>query len=123
MSVSLLLDATVWLAALDRDDSHHTAARQLLEAAATGTATLAALDLTRLVTLVRLACPDTLERADEELLREAAAIASRDQLTVYDGVYVAAGRRRGWKLVSGDIGDLFTPGFAISPETAVTSAA
>jgi predicted nucleic acid-binding protein len=142
VNVSLLLDASVWLAALDRDDSYHAAARQLLEAAAAGTATLAALDLTlyevanvavvrwrstddaaRLVTLVRLACPDTLERADEELLREAAAIASRHRLTVYDGAYVAAGRRRGWELVSGDLGDLVTPGLAISPETAVMGAA
>jgi predicted nucleic acid-binding protein len=142
MSAPLLLDASVWLAALDRDDSHHAAARQLLEAAASGTATLAALDLTlyevanvavvrwrstadaaRLVTLVGLACPDTLERADEELLREAAAIASRHQLTVYDGAYVAAGRRRGWRLVSGDIGHLVEPGLAISPAAAVGGAA
>lgn len=141
MSASLLLDASVWLAALDRDDSFHAAARQLLEAAAAGIATLGALDLTlyevanvavvrwrsttdavRLVTLVRLACPDTLERADEELLRDAAAIADRHELTVYDGAYVAAGRRRGWTLVSGDVGDLVRPGLAVSPETAVTGA-
>jgi len=138
LSVPLLLDASVWLAALDRDDSFHAAARQLLEAAAGGTATLAALDLTlfevanvavvrwrstadaaRLVTLVRLACPDTLERADDELLREAAAIADRRELTVYDGAYVAAGHRRGWTLVSGDLGDLVTPGLAVSPESAI----
>lgn len=141
MNAPLLLDASVWLAALDRDDSYHGAARRLLEAAAAGTVTLAALDLTlyevanvavvrwrspkdagRLVTLVRLACPDTLERADEELLRQAAAIAARDKLTVYDGAYVAAGRRRGWTLVSGDLRDLVTPGLAVSPDTATASA-
>jgi predicted nucleic acid-binding protein len=133
----LLLDASVWLAALDRDDSFHPAAQQLIEAAAAGTATLAALDLTlyevanvavvrwrstadagRLVTLVRLACPETLERADEELLGDAAAIAGRHGLTVYDGAYVAAARR-GWTLVSGDVGDLVRPGLATSPEDAV----
>jgi predicted nucleic acid-binding protein len=140
LSDSLLLDASVWLAALDVDDPLQTAARQLLEAAAAGTATLAALDLTlyevanvavvrwrstadavRLVTLVRLACPDTLERADAELLREAATIADRHQLTVYAAAYVVAGRRRGWTLVSGDVADLVTPGLAISPQAAVTA--
>lgn len=141
MNAPLLLDASVWLAALDRDDPYHVAARQLLEAAASGTVTLAALDLTlyevanvavvrwrspadagRLVALVRVACPDTLDRADEELLRQAAAAAARHELTVYDGAYVAAGRRRGWTLVSGDLRDLVTPGLAISPDTATSTA-
>jgi predicted nucleic acid-binding protein len=134
---SLLLDASVWLAALDNDDSYYSSARELLESAATGAARLAALDLTlyevanvavvrwrstadaaRLVTLVRLACPDTLERADEQLLNEASAIAHGQGLTVYDGAYVAAARRRDWTLVSADIGDLVTTGLAVSPETA-----
>ena len=137
MSVSLLIDASVWLAALDRDYSFHASARQLLEAAAAGAATLAALDLTlyevanvavvrwrsttdaaRLATLVQLACPDTLERADDELVREASTVADEHALTVYDGAYVAAARRRGWTLVSGDVGDLVAPGLAISPEQA-----
>jgi predicted dithiol-disulfide oxidoreductase (DUF899 family)/predicted nucleic acid-binding protein len=139
VSAPLLLDASVWLAALDRDDRFHVPARQLLGAAASAAPTLAALDLTlyevanvavvrwhsradaaRLVTLVLRACPDTLEKVDEELLAEAAAIASRNGLTVHDGAYVAVGRRREWTLVSGDIGDLVEPGFAVSPETAVT---
>ena len=142
MTDPLLLDASVWLAALDKDDSFHGSARRLLEAAAAGTARLAALDLTlyevanvavvrwrsaddagRLVGLVRLSCPDTIERADEELLREAAGIASRQGLTVYDGAYVAAGRRHGWTLVSGDIGDLVTPGLAVSPDRAMPNRA
>jgi hypothetical protein len=72
------------------------------------------------VTLVTRACPDMLERVDEELLAEAAAFAGRNGLTVYDGAYVAASRRRDWTLVSGDIGDLVEPGFAVSPETAAT---
>ena len=133
----LLLDASVWLATLDRDDSHHAAARKLVEASATGARTLAALDLTlyevanvavvrwsspadaaRLVSLVRLACPDTLERADEELLGEAARIAAEHELTVYDSAYVAAAHRRGWILVSGDLHDLVAPGLAISPDAA-----
>jgi hypothetical protein len=42
----LLLDASVWLAALDRDDPHHGSARRLLEATASGKVELAALELT-----------------------------------------------------------------------------
>jgi predicted nucleic acid-binding protein len=136
---ALLLDASVWLAALDPDDRHHPAARRVLQAAADGTETLAALDLTlyevanvavvrwrspadaeRLVELVRLACPDTLERADSELLRQAGAIAVDHALTVYDAAYVAASSRRDWVLVSADLADLVAPGLALSPDAAVT---
>ena len=134
---ALLLDASVWLAALDPDDDHHSAATQLVQAAADGTVTLAALDLTlyevanvaivrwrsqpdaeRLVDLVLLGCTDTLERADDELLRQASAIAAQHRLTVYDAAYVAASRRRRWTLVSGDLADLVTPGHAIPPDVA-----
>jgi predicted nucleic acid-binding protein len=130
----------VWLAALDLDDPFHVSSRHLVEAAAEGTRTLAALDLTlyevanvavvrwrsppdarRLVTLVRLACPDTLERVDEELLREAATAAARHALTVYDGAYVAAGQRHGWTLVSGDVRDLVGPGLAVAPDAVDSS--
>lgn len=136
----LLLDASVWLASLDSDDPHHVPARQLLEAAVAGTSELAALDLTlyevanvaivrwrsqadaeRLVGLVALACPTTLERADDELLRMAAEVAARHGLSVYDGAYVAAAHRRGWTLVSGDLRDLVDRGLAISPAAAATA--
>lgn len=131
---ALLLDASVWLASLDSDDQHHAAARQLLESAAAGSTTLAALDLTlyevanvavvrwrspmdaeRLVRLVTSACPTTLVRADDALLREATTTAAHHRLTVYDGAYVAAARRYGWILVSGDLRDLVDPGLAVSP--------
>ena len=134
----LLLDASVWLAALDRDDPHHGSARRLLESTASGTIELAALDLTlyeianvavvrwhsqveaeRLVTLVTLACPATLQRADEALLRAAAQIAAQHDLTVYDGAYVAAAARHCWTLVSADLRDLVAPGHAVAPDTAV----
>lgn len=135
----LLLDASVWLAALDRDDPHHAAAQQLLEAAATGAATVAALDLTlyevanvavvrwrspsdaeRLAALVVLACPATLERVDEALARAATAVAAHHGITVYDGAYAAAAARHSWTLVSGDLADLVAPGLAISPHAALT---
>lgn len=140
MSQPLLLDASVWLAALDRDDDHHAAARALLEAAGDGSATLGALDLTlyeianvavvrwrspsdanRLVQLVGLACPDTVERADGELFERAAEIAAEYKITVYDAAYVAASRRRGWTLVSADFPHLVTPGLAVPPHHIVTT--
>ncbi len=124
----------------DSADRHHTAARQLLEAAAAGTATLAALDLIlyevanvaivrwrseedaeRLVGLVTLARPTTLERADEGLLRTAAELAIRHRLTVYEGAYVAAADRHGWTLVSADLRDLVAPGLAISPTSNIAA--
>jgi predicted nucleic acid-binding protein len=135
--VPLLLDASVWLAALDRDDDFHLSARELVEAAAVGAKTLAALDLTlyevanvavvrwhsrrdavRLVELIRLACTDTLERASPELLEQAAALAAEHELTVYDAAYVAAGRARDWTLVSADLTDLVASGLAVSPDRA-----
>jgi predicted nucleic acid-binding protein len=134
---ALLLDASVWLAALDTDDRYHSDARLILERAADGTVVLGALDLTlyevanvavvswrssaaaaRLVDLVWAACPDTLQRVDEALARQAAAIAADDNLTVYDAAYVAAARNNQWDLVSGDIADLVRPGHALSPDRA-----
>jgi predicted nucleic acid-binding protein len=133
----VLLDASVWLAAVDPEDGHHAASFELVESAAT-TARVAALDLTlyevanvavvrwrseaeaaRVVELVWVACGDALERVDEELLREASALASEHGITVYDAAYVAAARRRGARLVSVDLSDLVRPGLAISPEEAV----
>ena len=135
---TLLLDASVWLAALDANDRHHAAAREILEASAADVAVLAALDLTlyevanvavvswrsrvdaeRLVDLVGVACPDTLERVDDELLQRATAVAADHELTVYDAAYVAAARRREWNLVSADMADLVRPGHAISPDAAL----
>jgi predicted nucleic acid-binding protein len=132
----LLLDASIWLAALDTDDRHHAAARQLIDATTDGGSPLAALDLTlyevanvaivrwgsraaadRVVRLVRLACPGTFERIDEELAGQAIRVAGKHGLTVYDAAYVATAQRHGWTLVSGDLTDLVQPGHAVAPET------
>jgi predicted nucleic acid-binding protein len=158
----LLLDASVWLAALDPDDRYYAAAKALVVSAgddggvaATGhdiieaddaegdvaedhPVTLAALDLTlyevanvavvrwsskadaeRLVELIRLACPATIDRVDEERMREATKIAAEHGLTVYDAAYVAAARRHDWTLVSCDLKDLVRPGLAIAPDAAL----
>lgn len=156
----LLLDASVWLAALDPDDRYYAAAKALVEStgedgADTGDdvieaddaerdatdndpVTLAALDLTlyevaniavvswrsqadakRLVELIRLACPTTLDRVDEERIQAAAKIATEHGLTVYDAAYVEAARRHDWTLVSCDLKDLVRPGLAIAPDAAL----
>jgi predicted nucleic acid-binding protein len=134
----LLLDASVWLAALDADDRFHEAARSLVARGGEGTASLAALDLTRyevanvavvkwrstsdgerLDALIRLTCPETIERVDEALVRAARALAAEHGLTVYDAAYVAAAHGRGWTLVSGDLSDLVRPGHAVAPDAAL----
>jgi predicted nucleic acid-binding protein len=150
----LLLDASVWLAALDPDDRYHAAAKALVEStgddtdpeddageeatADAGPVTLAALDLTfyevanvavvswrspadaeRLAELIRLACPATLNRVDEERVREATQIATEHDLTVYDAAYVAAARKHNWTLVSCDLKDLVRPGLAVAPDAAL----
>lgn len=131
---ALLLDASVWLAALDSDDRRHDAARGIIESGGAAKA-LAALDLTlyevanvaavrwrsidaaeRLVALIELTCADALVRADGELLRAAAQIADAHGITAYDAAYVAAARRHGWTLVSGDVADLVGPGLAVAPD-------
>ncbi len=149
----LLLDASVWLAALDPDDRYHAAAKALVEStgddadvdpgddaveedtADDGPVTLAALDLTlyevanvavvswrsqadaeRLAELIRLACPATLDRVDDERVRAATQIAAEHDLTVYDAAYVAAARKHDWTLVSCDLKDLVRPGLAVAPD-------
>ena len=133
----LLLDSSVWVAALDPDDRHNEAARRLVASVRKGR-TLAALDLTfyevanvavrawrsaadaqTLVQLVRRACPTTLAFVDDPLLVRAATLAEEHRLSVYDAAYVAAARSRGWTLVSGDHRDLVRPGLALAPEEAL----
>ena len=135
---ALLLDASVWLSALDVDDRHHSDARRILERSADGAVVLAALDLTlyeianvavvswrspaaaaRLVRLVWVACPDTVQRVDEALASQASAIAAEHDLTVHDAAYVAVARDHDWTLVSGDVADLVRPGHAIPPDRAL----
>jgi predicted nucleic acid-binding protein len=73
------------------------------------------------VDVVGLACPDTLQRVDEALAGQAAAIAADHDLTVYDAAYVAAARKHDWTLVSADIAGLVRPGHAIPPDCAMTT--
>jgi predicted nucleic acid-binding protein len=128
----LLLDASVWIAAVDKDDRFHSAARAL---AVAPKHPLGALDLTiyevaNVVGVVKskgdLAariCRAILERSDGHLVRVDAALAERavelagdNELTAYDAAYVAAARKHSWTLVSADIKDLVKPGLALAPD-------
>ena len=130
---TLLLDASVWLAAIEPDEEHHASARRLLGGAGEGAFGLSALDLTlyevanvaagrwRSLPLTELGLrlvltgSAAIERVDAELLSSAAEIATEHGLSVYEGAYVAAARRRGWRLISLDVADLVTKGLAELP--------
>lgn len=128
----LLIDASVWVASLDRDDRFHAAARELVTSP---DSPMAALDLTlyevanavnrrlgdpgaTLATThaVRLACEDRIHPVDVDLIDAAAQIATEHGLTVYDAAYVAAARRNDWTLVSTDIADLVSRNLAEAPD-------
>jgi predicted nucleic acid-binding protein len=133
----LLLDASVWLAALNTESPYQAASHALVESAADGTVGLAALDLTlfevanvairqwrsqrraiEVTDLIWVACGHALQRVDRDLVRESSMVAAEHGLTVYDAAYVASARRLGAPLVSTDLADLVEPGFAITPEAA-----
>jgi predicted nucleic acid-binding protein len=73
----------------------------------------------RLCRSVELRCGDKVVRVDPTLMEAAGGIAREHGLTSYGAAYVAAARRYGWQLVSTDIEDLVSRGFAITPDAAV----
>jgi predicted nucleic acid-binding protein len=130
---TLLLDASVLLAAFDPDDDHHEPARNLLEADAV---TLATLDLARyevtnvavrawrapesvaslLAVVERLSDDGGVLPSTDTLLTRAAEIAERHTISVYDAAYAAAANEGGHHLVSCDERDLVSKGLAMLPE-------
>lgn len=130
-----LLDASVWVAAKDLADPHTEPAREL----ATDPAhRVSALDLTlyevanalgvrrrrraEAVDLCRLVagrCGRNLLPVSPQLIQASIEIAAEHGLTAYDASYVAAARRHEWTLVSVDIADLVSKGFAVTPDAAV----
>ena len=129
----LLIDASVWVAALDRDDRFHAAARKLVTST---DLSLSALDLTlyevaNAVTRrtgrpgpaqaaaegIELACGDHLQSVDASLIADAAQIATEHGLTIYDAAYVATSHRNSWTLVSTDIADLVSSKLAVTPDS------
>jgi len=129
---TLLLDASVLLAAFDPEDDHHEPARALLE---DEEATLATLDLARyevvnvavrawrapesvaplLATIERLAGDGGVLASTDALLTQAAELAERNSISVYDAAYAAAADAAGHRLISCDERDLVSKGLAALP--------
>jgi predicted nucleic acid-binding protein len=129
---TLLLDASVLLAAFDPDDQNHDASRALLES---DDVALATLDLARfevtnvavrawrspesvaplLAAIERLADDGGVVRSTASLLSRAAEIAERHSISVYDAAYSAAASDGGHQLVSCDKRDLVSKGLAVLP--------
>jgi predicted nucleic acid-binding protein len=129
---TLLLDASVILAAFDSDDGLHGPSQTLL---ANPNVTLATLDLARYEianVAVRGWCEfgrvaPLLEAVDRisgdggvilsttTLLSSAAKLADEHTISVSDAAYVAAADQAGGTLVSCDIRDLVSKGLASSP--------
>ena len=132
---TLLLDASVLLAAFDPEDRHHEPARALLE---DEEATLATLDLARyevanvavrawrapesvaplLAAIEKLAGDGGVLTSADTLLARAAEIAERHTISVYDAAYAAAADEGGHRLVSCDERDLVSKGLASLPASA-----
>jgi predicted nucleic acid-binding protein len=130
---ALLLDASVILAAFDRDDHLHKPARALLSDSAV---TLATLDLARyevsnvairawrapkrvtplLQAIERIADDGGVLLSTDSLLSRATQLADEHTISVYDAAYVAAAAQIGGTLVSCDIRDLVGKGLASSPD-------
>jgi predicted nucleic acid-binding protein len=132
---TLLLDASVLLAAFDPEDDHHGPARALLE---DEEVTLATLDLARyevanvavrawrapesvmplLAVVERLADDGGVLTSTVTLLARAAEIAERHTISVYDAAYTAAAGDSGHRLVSCDERDLVSKDLATLPANA-----
>lgn len=132
---TLLLDASVLLAAFDPEDDHHESARTLLE---DEDASLATLDLVRyevanvavrawrapdsvtplLAVVERLADDGGVVPSTNTLLTRAAEIAERHAISVYDAAYAAAADEGGHQLVSCDERDLVSKNLAALPADA-----
>jgi predicted nucleic acid-binding protein len=132
---TLLLDASVLLAAFDPEDEHHDPARGLLEDEET---TLATIELARyevaniavrawrapepvaplLAAIERLADDGGVLPSTDTLLMRAAEIAESHMISVYDAAYAAAADEGGHHLVSCDERDLVSKGLATLPAIA-----
>lgn len=132
---TLLLDASVILAAFDSDDALHGPSQTLL---ADPEITLATLDLARyevanvavrswrqferavplLEAIDRISGDGGVIPSTTTLLSRAAKLADEHAISVYDAAYVAAADQAGGTLVSCDIRDLVSKGLASDPASA-----
>lgn len=128
-----LVDASVWVAAVTPQHPQHAQAEEFLR----GGPPLMVLDLTlyevanvvakkygeldvarRLAQgLIRGSAGPPL-RADAALIEDGLDLMDEHSLSAYDAAYVAASRRNGWQLVSLDLRDLVSKGFAVTPDAA-----
>jgi predicted nucleic acid-binding protein len=135
---TLLLDASVVLAAFDPSDDHHQPASALLVDPGT---TLATLDLVRyevanvavrawraprtvaplLAAIERIADDGGVIESTATLLERAAELAEQHTISVYDAAYVAAADQADRRLVSCDDRDLVSKALAIHPGSARTA--
>jgi predicted nucleic acid-binding protein len=130
-----LLDSSVWVAARSPKEPFAEASRELV---LDGGRRTAALDLTlyevanaigakrgdalgaaRACRSIELRCGRDFVRVDAGLMEATADLAVEHGLTAYDAAYVGVARRYDWQLVSTDIEDLVSKGFAITPDAAV----
>lgn len=129
---TLLLDASVILAAFDSDDQLHGPSKALI---ADPDVTLTTLDLARyevanvavrgwcevgrvaplLEAIDRISADGGVMPSTTTLLSRAAKLADEHTISVYDAAYVAAADQAGGVLVSCDIRDLVSKGLASSP--------
>lgn len=129
---TLLLDASVLLAAFDPEDEHHVPASALLASTET---TLATLDLARyevanvairgwrapgsvaplLAAVERLAADGGVLASTSSLLIRAAELAELHMISVYDAAYAAAAAEADRRLISCDKRDLVSKGLAALP--------
>ncbi len=133
---TLLLDASVILAAFDSEDKHHEAARAILidDAATTATLDLARYEVSNvairawrdpdrvsvlLEAIDRIANDGGVLPSTTTLLIRAAQLAERHTISVYDAAYVAAANETGGVLVSCDQRDLVDKNLASSPADAL----
>jgi len=132
---TLLLDASVVLAAFDPSDEHHQPAKALL---VDPDLTLATLDLVRyevanvavrawrapgtvaplLAAVERIADDGGVMESTATLLERAAELAEQHTISVYDAAYVAAANQTDRRLVSCDDRDLVTKTLAVHPASA-----
>lgn len=135
---TLLLDASVILAAFDADDTQNESAQAIL---ANSDLTLSTLDLARYevanVAIRAWRAPalvasllDAIDRISDDggvlpatgaMLIRAAQLAEEHAISVYDAAYVVAAAHAGSSLVSCDIRDLVGKGLASSPAESVGS--
>jgi predicted nucleic acid-binding protein len=134
---TLLLDASVILAAFDSDDDLHGPSQKLL---GDPDVTLTTLDLARyeaanvavrgwrqpgcvaplLEAIDRISDDGGVIQSTASLLSRAAELADEYTISVYDAAYVAAADQAGGTLVSCDIRDLVNKGLASGPASVPT---